>query len=59
MKFIVNKLPKSQKECIFSTWEPNPPFIKEPGQYICTKCRRECNLKTNSIECHMLMEDIK
>ena len=29
MKYIVDRLPKTQKDCDHSEWEPYPPFIEK------------------------------
>lgn len=44
MKYIVDELPKTQKDCDSSEWKPYPPFIEEAGKYICKKDGKNCNL---------------
>ena len=45
MKYIVDSLPKTQKDCEYSEWEPYPPFIeKKTGRYICKKDGKNCDL---------------
>ena len=39
MKYIVDRLPKTKKDCDYSEWEPYPPFIEKTGRYICKKRR--------------------
>lgn len=57
MKFIVDKLPKSSKECFFTERHFNPPFIREPEYYLCKKCNKECNLTAEKTECYLLKEE--
>lgn len=48
MKYIVDKLPKTQKDCDNSEWKPYPPFIEETGRYICKKDGKNCDLYENN-----------
>lgn len=57
MKFIVDKLPKSSKECFFAERHFNSPFIREPEYYLCKKCNKECNLTAEKTECYLLKEE--
>lgn len=56
MKFIVDKLPNTIKDCIFSEWHTYPPILEEAGYYKCIKCQKECNLTRESTECYLLKE---
>lgn len=56
MKFIVDKLPSTIKDCVFSEWHVYPPIIEAAGYFKCIKCQKECNLTRESTECHLLKE---
>lgn len=43
MKIFVDKMPETAKGCPFSKWEPNPPFIEEPGYYKCKLTNKNCD----------------
>lgn len=49
MKFIVDEMPKKQRECPFSDWHPYPPIVEKAGDWyckhdeeVCTLCDKEC-----------------
>ena len=44
MKYLVDRLPETQKDCNNSEWKPYPPFIEAPGRYICKIDKKNCNL---------------
>lgn len=52
MKLMVEQMPNSPKNCLFSKWKPNPPFIEEPGTYTCKNDERKCDLREN--ECRFM-----
>ena len=57
MKFIVDEMPKSEKECPFSDWTPYPPIIEKTGDYICNHDRKVCNISGS--ECRWMKQTIK
>ena len=52
MKFIVDKMPISSGDCLFSKWHPFPPICETPGYYECSLTKKWCNL--TEIECDLL-----
>jgi len=44
MKFIVDKMPETEKECPFSEWHPYPPIMEEAGAWYCKHDNKMCNL---------------
>ena len=58
MKLVVNELPKTPNECPFSEWKPNPPFIEEPGYWVCKFGKQECSCFLNKEEhtCRYLVQ---
>ena len=44
MKFIVDKMPETGKECSFSEWHPYPPIIERTGDWYCKRDNKMCNL---------------
>ena len=44
MKYIVDRLPKTKRDCDYSEWQPYPSFIEKTGRYICRKDGKTCNL---------------
>ena len=54
MKFIVDEMPKSKSECLFSEWKPYPPIMEETGHYICKINQNDCNLCET--ECKLLKQ---
>ena len=39
------------KECPYSKWVPNPPFIEEPGYYRCKLKDKTCKTNIEKSEC--------
>ena len=62
MKLVVNELPKTPSECPFGEWQPNPPFIEEPGYWYCTLCAKDkrnlprCKIDENNHQCLWLVQ---
>jgi len=45
MKYIVDTVPQDPKDCDFAEWTPYPPFIEEPGIYLCKLDKQVCTLE--------------
>ena len=62
MKIVVNEMPENKQLCPCSQWEPNPPFIEEPGYWYCTfgaKDKRNlprCTLGEQEHQCLWLVQ---
>ena len=56
MKIFVDKMPETSKNCPFSKWVPNPPFIEEPGYFKCNLTNENCNLSKTEKECSSFKE---
>ena len=61
MKIVVNEMPKTERDCPFSAWKPNPPFIEEPGYWICEFSKQDkrglsCNLGKAEHACRYLVQ---
>ena len=54
MKFLVDEMPKEKGKCPFCEWQPYPPFIEEPGRWVCKIAEKKygnktsCDLKADS-----------
>lgn len=44
LKFYVEAMPETEKECDFAKWTPFPPLLQKPGYYKCTKGDEPCSL---------------
>lgn len=50
MKFTVDEMPKDG-ECPFTEWVPYPPFIEEPGRWICKKADKMWGNTPRTCDC--------
>lgn len=56
MKIFVDEMPETSKNCPFSEWVPNPPFIEEPGYFKCRLTNKYCSLSKTEKECSFFKE---
>ena len=60
MRLYVDEMPKSPSNCQYSKWEPNPPFIEEPGVYKCNMVSGNnlpyCDLDAANQKCRHLCQ---
>ena len=62
MKFVANEMPSQPSACPYSEWKPNPPFIEEPGYFVCTISSKDkrsnlsCTLDEKEHVCRFLVQ---
>ena len=55
IKYYVDEMPSDPSECPHAEWEPYPPFIEEPGHWIC-KLGGECKIGEHRCK-HLIEKD--
>lgn len=45
MRYIIDNMPQMPKDCDLSEWIPNPPYMEEPGKYMCKLDKQVCDME--------------